>query len=92
MIEYKLFDKNSRPIKLDDIRGINKSINDIFPENDTHKMSSTIRKTYGINGEAFHVYYGDRGTSIILPSRYEESIKEKLEFIAELKLEKTKCQ
>jgi hypothetical protein len=92
MIEYKLFGENNRPVTIDNFEEANKSIESIFPITDTGKVGIALRKNYGINGEAFYVYYGERGSRIILPRKYEESIKERLEVIAKLRLEKLKCQ
>jgi len=87
MIEYKLIGKNNRPVTLDNYKETSKSIESIFPETDINKMGAGLRKTYGVNGESFHVYYGYKKTRIFLPQKERESIKERLEVIAELRLE-----
>jgi hypothetical protein len=84
-IEYKLIGKNNRLVTLDNMKETNESIGNIFPEIDSNKMRDELRKTYGINGETFYVYYRDRDSRIILQKKYEDSIKERLEVLVELK-------
>jgi hypothetical protein len=92
MIEYDLIGKDNRPVTLDNIGEVSKSIENIFPKTDEIKNSEWTRKTFGINGEAFHVYAKYQGSRIILPKKYEESIKERLGVLAELKFGIIKCQ
>lgn len=85
MIEYKLLGKDNLPVTLDQIREVSGSIEELFPETDKNNLGGKFRKTYGVNGETFHIYYGARDTRVFLPLKYQESIKEKLEVVAELK-------
>jgi hypothetical protein len=91
MIEYKLFNTNNSPITIEDYAKISSIIKGIFPEtgknsDNINKMGDIIRETYGVNGNAFHIYYRDKDAQIFLPEEHEKSIKEK---IASLEL---KCQ
>jgi hypothetical protein len=90
MIEYKMIGKDHRLVTLDNIQEVMNSIGNIFPQTDANE--SGLRKTYGINGESFHVYCGCMGPTIILPREHEESIKERLEVLAGLKFKDIKCQ
>jgi hypothetical protein len=90
MIEYKMIGENNRPVTLDNIREVMDSIGTIFPQTDANERG--LRKTYGKNGEAFHVYCGYSKPTILLPKEHEESIKERLEVLIGLKFEEVKCQ
>jgi hypothetical protein len=91
MIEYILIGKNNRSVTIYNFEETNKSIETMFPQTETNKTRGGLRRTYGKNGEEFYVYYGENGSKIFLPND-EESIKEKLEVVAELKFEIVKCQ
>lgn len=90
MKEYRMIGENNRPVTLDNIRDIMNSIGTIFPQTDANEMG--LRKTYGRNGESFHVYCGYSKPTILLPKEHEESIKERLEVLIGLKFEEVKCQ
>lgn len=75
MIEYKLIGKDDKPVTLDKLNEVNSSIGKFFQETETNKMLGAIRKTYGVNGNAFHVYYKEKFSDIVLPKKYEEPIK-----------------
>jgi hypothetical protein len=90
MIEYRMIGENNLPVTLDNIRDVMNSIATIFPQTDANEMG--LRKTYGKNGEAFHIYCGYNKPTILFPKEYEESIKERLEVLIGLKFEEVKCQ
>lgn len=87
MIQYKLVGMDNSSINRDKIREITASIGSAFPETDTSDIRG-LRKTYGRNGESFHLYCGYMGPRIFLPKEHEEEIKGKLENITKLKFEK----
>ncbi len=78
MIEYSLMDKNNKPVTLDELREVDKAVGALFQEKETHDMSRTVRKTYGVNGQSFHIYYNEKASKIFLPKKYEEPIKNML--------------
>jgi hypothetical protein len=90
MKEYRMIGENNRPVTLDNIKEVMESIGTIFPQTDASERG--LRRTYGRNGESFHVYSGYTGPTIILPREHEESIKERLEVLAGLKFKDIKCQ
>jgi type II restriction/modification system DNA methylase subunit YeeA len=89
-VEYTLLRKdNNSHITVDNYREISARINEAFPEKGSipvNKMGERIRETYGINGNAFNIYYRENETKICIPEKNEESIKEKLESLG------LKCQ
>lgn len=89
-VEYRIIGKNNRPVTLDNVREVMESIDTILPQTDANEMG--LRKTFGKNGEAIHVYCGFTGPTILLPREHEESIKERLEVLAGLKFKDIKCQ
>jgi len=86
MKEYQLVDKEFRPIKFEDINIISKSIEKIFQKGEIINGKGWTRRTY-MNGEEFYIYSNSRKgkTKILLPEKYDEIDKEKLEILAELK-------
>ncbi len=80
MIEYNLTRADNSSINLDNLEDINKLIISVFPETnvETNNMSAIVRKTYGINGNAFHVYYRNKDTRIFIPKE-NILIKNKIE-------------
>jgi hypothetical protein len=94
MIEYQLYNKDYSPINRDNYEDISKVLTNLLPGMplEINKTERFIRETRGRNGEAVHIYYRDRDIRILIPEKDEESIKERLEVLAELKFERTKCQ
>lgn len=90
MIEYKLIGRDNRPITINNLIETSKLIERMFTETDTNKLGAGLRKTYGVNEGAFYIYYRDKDTKILLPQEHEESIKERLEVVAELKFGEVK--
>jgi len=89
-VEYTLLRKNNNSrITIDNYREISAIINDAFPEKSsipTNKMGERIRETYGVNGNAFNIYYRGNEAKICISEKNEKSIKEKLELLG------LKCQ
>lgn len=87
-IEYKVLGKNNLPVTFEDFKEINESVKSVFNETDTAHFKDTLRTTFGINGEQFHLIYGYMGPSLIIPNtNYGEKVKktiknldDKLEF------------
>lgn len=94
MNEYKLIGKNNRPVTREDYPETSKTLTSIFPKMplEINKRYRFIRETRGVNWKAFSTYYRDIDTRIFIPSKDEDSIKERLEVIAGLRLEEIKCQ
>jgi hypothetical protein len=92
MIEYKLLNKDHSPITLDDVNEIGETIGSIFPEQEQEKVGGKIRKTYCVNEQTFHIYYGYSCTDISLPIKYGKKIKKTLKELAQLKFERIQCQ
>lgn len=77
--------KDNLPVTFRNIEKVTKSIEKIFPETDASEIKG-LRKTYGTNWESFYIINGYLGPTIVFPfSEHEESIKERLEVLAELK-------
>ena len=51
MIEYSLM-KNNKPLTIDELMEVSGVVGALFQETETHKMERTVRKTYGVNGQA----------------------------------------
>jgi hypothetical protein len=82
MIEYKLFKEDNSPITFENVNYVNNLVVNAFPGTtiDTNRMGEEkIRKTYGVNGSAFHIYYRYNNAEIFIPEKYNSSIKNKLE-------------
>jgi hypothetical protein len=94
MIEYKLIGKNNRPVTIDNYEDMSKIITDTFPKMplEINKGYGFIRETRGVNGDAFSIYYRNRDTRVFIPSKDEDSIKERLEVLIGLKVKDIKCR
>ena len=77
MIEYSLM-KNNKPLTIDELMEVSGVVGALFQETETHKMERTVRKTYGVNGQSFHIYYNERASKIFLPEKYEKQIRNML--------------
>jgi hypothetical protein len=94
MIESKLFGTDHSPVRRDNHEDITNIITGVLPgiHVDVNKMGRATRVTYGVNGEAFNVYYYDnKDAEIFFPEKYE-SIKEKLEVVGGLNFSDAKCR
>jgi hypothetical protein len=91
MKEYKIIEKDNHPVTNYNFKEIVQSIEDIFLKSDESEPKG-LRVSFGRNGEEFHACRGYNGPRILLPEKYEESIKDRLEVIAGLKFGKIKCQ
>jgi hypothetical protein len=94
MIEYKIFDKDYSPLTLDNYHKVSEVITSALSgiPTDINKANEFIRETRGINGEATHIYYRNRDIRVFIPSNDKQHIKERLEVLAELNLERVQCQ
>ena len=92
MKEYILVKENDSLITIEDMRSVNEIIENYLHEkvSDINNKSRRIRNTYGVNGNAIHIYYGEKDTRIFLPLNQEDSIKKNLD--SKLKFREIQCQ
>lgn len=87
MIEYKLKHRDDSYVTLDELKEFNTTITSLFPEVEREKVGDKIRVSYGTNGHAFHIYFGEKASRIGLPVKYHKEIKKVLKNIEGVKLE-----
>lgn len=87
MIEYKLKHMDNSPVTLDNMSEVSAAIGSMFPEQERERAGSKIRETHSINGSGynFHIYYGERSSTIGLPIKYQKGIKKTMKNIAQVK-------